>query len=154
MTQLARWEPIREMATLTDRMSRLFDEMWGRPARRLAEEDFLTGSWMPAVDILEDRDGLQVTAELPGVEPKDVEVTVENGILTIRGERNFEKATEGETYHRVERIYGTFERSFSLPNTVDPDKIEARYKNGLLHLRMPKREEAKPKPVKIHVENK
>ncbi len=154
MTQLARWEPIREMATLTDRMSRLFDEMWGRPTRRLAEEDFLTGAWVPAVDILEDKDGLQVTAELPGVDPKNVEVTVENGILTIRGERNFEKATEGETYHRVERVYGNFERSFSLPNTVDADKIEARYKNGLLHLRMPKREEAKPKPVKIQVESK
>lgn len=154
MTQLARWEPIREMATLTDRMSRLFDEMWGRPIRRLAEEDFLTGTWVPAVDIMEDKDGLHVTAELPGVDPKNVEVTVENGILTIRGERNFEKATEGETYHRVERVYGSFERSFSLPNTVNADKIEARYKNGLLHLTMPKREEAKPKPVKIQIENK
>ncbi len=154
MTQLARWEPLREMATLTDRMNRLFDELWGRPIRRTAEEDFLAGAWVPAVDILETRDGLQVTAELPGVDPKDVEVTVENGMLTIRGERQFEKAAEGETYHRVERVYGTFERSFALPNTVDAERIEARYKNGLLTLHMPKREEAKPKPVKIQVESK
>ncbi len=154
MTQLTRWEPIREMATLTERMNRLFDEMWGRPLRRTGEEEAMIGAWMPAVDVLETKDGLQITAELPGIDPKDVDVTIENGVLTIRGERNFEKAAEGETYHRVERVYGTFERSFTLPSSLNAEKIEARFKNGVLTLTIPKREEAKPKPIKIQVESK
>ncbi len=155
MSQITRWEPLREMATLTDRMNRLFDEVWGRPLRRGAEEEgAMIGAWAPAVDVLETKDGLQLTAELPGIDPKNVEVTVENGVLALRGERSFEKAAEGETYHRVERVYGTFERSFTLPTSVDPDKIKAQFKNGLLTLTIPKREEAKPKPIKIQVESK
>ncbi|NOZ77938.1 MAG: Hsp20/alpha crystallin family protein [Acidobacteria bacterium] len=155
MTQITRWEPLREMATLTDRMNRLFDEVWGRPFRRsVDEEGAMIGAWAPAVDVLETKDGLQLTAELPGIDPKNVEVTVENGVLSVRGERSFEKAAEGETYHRVERVYGTFERSFTLPTSVDPDKIKAQFKNGLLTLTIPKREEAKPKPIKIQVESK
>ncbi len=155
MTMLTRWEPMREMANLTDRMNRLFDELWRRPlAVRGSDEEVLSGTWMPAVDIRETRDALELTAELPGVDPKDVDVTVENGVLTIHGERKFEKEEEGQTYHRVERVYGTFERSFTLPNSVDADKIKATYKNGLLILTVPKREEAKPKPVKIAVESK
>jgi len=142
------------MATLTERMNRLFDEMWGRPLRRTGEEEAMIGAWMPAVDVLETKDGLQITAELPGIDPKDVDVTIENGVLTIRGERNFEKAAEGETYHRVERVYGTFERSFTLPSSLNAEKIEARFKNGVLTLTIPKREEAKPKPIKIQVESK
>ncbi len=155
MTQITRWEPLREMATLTDRMNRLFDEVWGRPLRRGGDDDSaMIGAWAPAVDVLETKDGLQLTAELPGIDPKNVEVTVENGVLSLRGERSFEKAAEGETYHRVERVYGTFERSFTLPTSVDPDKIKAQFKNGLLTLTIPKREEAKPKPIKIQVESK
>jgi len=154
MTQLIRWEPLREMATLSDRMNRLFEDMWGRPARQRSEENGMIGAWTPVVDVLETKDGLQLTAELPGIDPKDVEVTIENGVLSIRGERSFEKAAEGETYHRVERVYGTFERSFTLPSSLDAEHIDARFKNGLLTLHLPKREEAKPKPIKIQVETK
>lgn len=151
MTRIVRWDPFKEMATLQDRMGRLLDEAWGRPRR--GEEDFITGSWLPAVDVREDKDNLEIMAELPGMEPKDVDVAVENGILTIKGARQFEKAAEGETYHRVERSYGAFERSFTLPSNVEPDKIKAVYRNGVLQLTLPKREEAKPKSISIKVQD-
>ena len=93
-------------------------------------------------------------AELPGIEPKNVEVAVESGILSLRGTRTFEKAAEGETYHRVERAYGAFERSFTLPGNVDAERIQATYRNGVLHLSVPKREEAKPKAISIKIEGK
>jgi len=150
MTRIVRFDPFKEMTTLQDRMSRLFDETWGRPRR--GEEDFITGAWLPAVDVRENKDSLEIMAELPGMEPKDVDVSVENGVLTIKGARHFEKATEGETYHRVERSYGAFERSFTLPTNVDPVRIKAVYRNGVLSLNLPKKEEAKPKSISIKVE--
>lgn len=150
MTRIVRFDPFKEMTTLQDRMSRLFDEAWGRPQR--AEEDFITGAWLPAVDVRENKDNLEIMAELPGMEPKDVEVSVENNVLSIKGARQFEKATEGETYHRVERSYGAFERSFTLPTNVDPGKIKAVYRNGVLSLTLPKKEEAKPKSISIKVQ--
>lgn len=152
MTSLVRWDPFKEMAALQERMSRLFDEVWGRPRRR--EEDYITGSWMPAVDVRETKDSLEIAIELPGVDPKDVQVTVEGGVLSVCGSREFKKAEEGETYHRVERAYGSFERSFTLPSNVNPDKITASYKLGVLHLSLPKREEAKPKAIPVKVEEK
>jgi HSP20 family protein len=97
---------------------------------------------------------MEIFAEVPGLEPKDVEVSVENGLLTLKGSRSFERATEGQTYHRVERAYGSFERSFTLPTNVDPDRIQARYRHGVLQLTLPKREEAKPKSIAIKVEEK
>ncbi len=152
MTGIVRWDPVKEMLRLQERMTRMFDEVWGQ--RRLGDEDVITGSWMPVVDVRETKDNLEIQVELPGIEAKDVTVSVENGVLTVKGSRNFEKATEGETYHRVERSYGAFERSFTLPTNVDPDRINAVYRLGVLHLTLPKREEAKPRAISIKVENK
>ncbi len=152
MPTIVRFDPFKELATLQDRMNRVFGEVWGRTNR--ADEDYISGSWMPAVDVRETKDSLEIAAELPGIDPKDVEVSVENGVLTLKGSRNFEKATDGETYHRVERAYGSFERSFSLPTNVDPEKVQAVYRHGVLHLALPKREEAKPKSITIKVDGK
>ena len=151
MTTIVRWDPFREMGTLHDRMSRLYDEVWGRGRR---EDESVTGNWMPSVDVKETKDALEISTELAGIDPKDVEVTVENGVLTLKGSRNFEKAVEGETYHRVERAYGSFERSFTLPTNVESDKINATYHHGVLHLTVPKREEAKPRSVAIKVQER
>ncbi|MDD5563542.1 MAG: Hsp20/alpha crystallin family protein [Thermoanaerobaculaceae bacterium] len=152
MSTIVRWDPIREIATLQNRMNRVFNDVWGQTHR--PEEDYISGSWMPAVDVRETKDALEIAAELPGLDPKDVDVSVDNGVLTLKGSRTFEKAVEGETYHRVERAYGSFERSFSLPTNVDPEKVRASYRHGVLHLTLPKREEAKPKSISIKVEDK
>jgi HSP20 family protein len=138
------------MTTLQDRMNRLFEEVWGRG--RQTEGDSISGSWLPAVDVRETQDALEIQAELPGIDAQDVQLSVENGVLTLKGSRNFEKATEGQTYHRVERAYGAFERSFTLPTNVNPEKIQAAFRSGVLHLTLPKREEAKPKSIAIKVE--
>jgi HSP20 family protein len=134
-------------------MERLFDEMVGRGLWRTSDERPLRGSWVPAVNILERQDSMLITADLPGLKAEDVDVTVEDGTLTIRGERKLDEVGEGETFHRVERIYGVFERTFTLPNSVDVEKIEARFSNGEMTLTLPKREESKPRSVKIKVEN-
>ena len=151
MSTIVRWDPFKEVATLQERLNRAFGDIWGHAPR--AEEGYLSGSWMPAVDVRETKEALEITAELPGIEPKGVEVSVENGVLTLKGSREFEKATEGETYHRVERAYGSFERSFSLPTNIDAEKVRAVYRHGVLHLTLPKREEAKPKSIAIKVED-
>ncbi|MEP0773811.1 MAG: Hsp20/alpha crystallin family protein [Acidobacteriota bacterium] len=150
MPAIVRWDPFKELGTLQERMNRIFDEVWGRRPR--GEEDYLSSAWIPAVDVRETRDALEIQVEVPGIDPKDVQVAVENGILVIKGSRNFEKATEGETYHRVERAYGSFERSFTLPTNVDPEKVKATYKHGVLHLTLAKREEAKPRSIAINIE--
>jgi HSP20 family protein len=152
MVMLTRWNPTTDGANLTQRMESLFDEMVGRGLWRTSEERPLRGSWVPAINILERQDAMVITADLPGLKAEDVEVTVEEGTLSIRGERKLEEASEGETYHRVERLYGVFERSFTLSNSVDVDKIEARFTNGEMVLTLPKREESKPRSVKIKVE--
>lgn len=148
---IVRWDPFREMNTLQDRVNRLFEDAWGRTRR--GEEDSVTGSWLPAVDVRETQDAVELMAELPGLEAKDVQVSVENGMLTLKGARSFERASEGQTYHRVERAYGSFERSFSLPTNVDAERIQAVYKHGVLHLTLPKREETKPRSISIKVED-
>jgi HSP20 family protein len=132
-------------------MERLFDEMLGHGMWRTSEESPLRGSWVPAINILEREDAVVITADLPGLEAEDVEITVEEGTLSICGERKLDEAAEGETFHRVERLYGRFERSFTLPNSVDVEKIEARSANGEMVLTLPKREESKPRSVKIQV---
>jgi HSP20 family protein len=142
------------MTNLRRGMDRLFDEMMGRGLGRGLDEGSVRGSWAPAVDILEKEDAIEIRADLPGFKADDVDVTVDNGVLTVRGERRLEEASEGETYHRVERSYGMFERTFSLPNSVDLGKIEARFKDGEMHVNLPKREESKPRSVKIKVESK
>jgi HSP20 family protein len=134
-------------------MDRLFDELMGRGLRRMADEDRVRGSWSPAVNILEKQDTIHITADLPGMKPEDVEVTVDNGVLTVRGERRFEEASEGESYHRIERVYGVFERTFTLPNSIDTGKIEAKFTNGEMEIVLPKREESKPRSVQVKVQS-
>jgi HSP20 family protein len=117
----------------------------------LAEGEVSTRTWAPPVDIFENGDSLVLKAELPGINPDDVEIRVEDSTLYLKGERKFEKEVKEQNYHRVERTYGTFTRTFTLPNSVDADKVAASYKDGVLTLTMPKKEEAKPKTIKINV---
>ena len=147
---IVRFEPFRDLLTIQDRMSRLFNEAFhGAPG---ADDDWaLGGSWAPAVDILEQEGNIVLKAELPGVDPKDVDIRVENNTLTLRGERRFDNEAKREDYHRVERSYGAFARSFSLPTVVDTEKIQADYKDGILKVTLPKKEEAKPKQIAISV---
>jgi len=119
--------------------------------RGTGDEDYAISSWTPAVDITEHDDQFVVKVELPGVNKDDVKITLENNILTIRGEKKQEKETKKENYHRVERSYGSFQRSFTLPTTVKSDKIDAAYKDGILQIALPKAEEAKPKQIEVKV---
>ena len=146
MKTLNRWEPFRGAATLQEQINRAFGDVLGRAG----EASNLT-SWAPAVDIFETEHELVVNADLPGVNPNELDIRVENNILTIRGERKFEKTANESNYLRVERSYGTFARSFSLSNTVKSEAIKADYQNGVLKLSIPKREEAKPKQIKVTV---
>ena len=145
MNTLNRWEPFRNAATLHEQLNRVFGEGFTRQ-----EESNLT-TWAPAVDILETEHELIVKADLPDVDPKELDIRVENNILTIRGERKFEKQVNEKNYLRVERAYGSFARSFSLANTVNSEAIKADYHDGVLTLIIPKREEAKPKQIKVNV---
>ena len=146
MRTLTRFEPFRGASTLQDQINRLFGDV----LERSADESNLT-AWAPAVDIFETEHELVVKADLPDVDPKDLDIRVENNILTIRGERKFEKKVNEDQYLRVERAYGAFTRSFSLANTVNSEAIKADYQNGVLTLTIPKREEAKPKQIKVNV---
>ena len=144
---LTRWEPFRGLNTLHEEVNRLFENGFARGRSGQAE----LASWAPAVDIYETKNELVVKADLPDVQEKDIDVRVENNTLTIRGERKFSNEVHEHNYLRVERAYGTFTRSFSLPNTVNTEAIHAEYRNGVLNVRMPKREETKPKQIKISV---
>jgi HSP20 family protein len=146
MATIARLEPFRGLSTLQDQFNRLFNESF----RNHSEESALT-TWAPPVDIYETPNELVVKADLPDVNEKDIDVRVENNLLTIRGERKFEKSVSEENFLRVERTYGAFSRSFSLPNTVNAEAIAAEYKNGVLTVTLPKREESKPRQVKVTV---
>ena len=146
MATIAHLEPFRGLSTLQGQFNRLFNESF----RNQAEESALT-AWAPAVDIYETPNELVVKADLPDVNEKDIDVRVENNLLTIRGERKFEKSVSEDNYLRVERTYGAFSRSFSLPNTVNSEAIGAEYKNGVLTVTLPKREESKPRQVKVTV---
>lgn len=149
---IVRWEPFRDLVSIQDRMNRLFDDAFRAPRAGAATEDWaLGGSWAPLVDIYEHDGNIVLKAELPGVEPKDVDICVENNVLTLRGERRVDSEVKREQYHRVERAYGTFSRSFTLPAVVDTEKIKAEYKDGMLQVTLPTREEAKPKQISIAV---
>jgi HSP20 family protein len=145
MRTLSRFEPFRGV-TLQDQINRLFNDVF----ERQGEESNLT-TWAPAVDIFETEHELVVKADLPEIDPKELDIRVENNILTIRGERKFESKVSQDKYLRVERAYGSFSRSFSLANTVNSEAIKADYQNGVLTLTVPKREEAKPKQIKVNV---
>ena len=150
MRNMIRWQPINRPATWNTGVDRLFSEFMGRSLRQM-EEETAACAWTPAVNILEREEGIVITADLPGLKAEDVEVTVEKSVLTLKGERILEEAAEGETYHRVERSYGSFERSFSIPESVDAKKIEARFVNGEMTVTLPKSAESKPRSVKVKV---
>ncbi len=145
---IVKWEPIRDLLSTQREFDRLFREAFS-PV--FGETEVSTRSWAPPVDIFETENDIVLKAELPGIDPKDVEVRVEDNTLYLKGERKYEKEVNEKNYHRVERSYGSFARSFSLPNSIDSEKVKAEYKDGLLTLTMPKREEAKPKTIKIDV---
>jgi HSP20 family protein len=151
---IVRWEPFRDLASLQERMNRLFEDSFhgrgGSPAGR-EDEWALGGSWAPSVDIYEHDNTIVLKAEIPGVDPKDVDIRVENNTLTLRGERKLDHEVKRDSYHRVERTYGQFSRSFTLPSTVNTEKIKAEYKDGVLKVALPKREEAKPKQIQVDV---
>src|SRR5690242_7816005 len=146
MRTLSRFEPFRGASTLQDQINRLFTDVF----ERSGDESNLT-SWAPAVDIFETEHELVVKADLPDIDPKDLDIRVENNIVSIRGERKFESKVSEDKYLRVERAYGSFSRSFSLANSVNSEAIKADYQNGVLTLTVPKREEAKPKQIKVNV---
>ena len=143
---ISRFDPFRTESSLPYQLNRLFAETFDRAS----EEGNLT-TWAPAVDIYETEHELVVKADVPDIKPEELDIRVENNILTIRGERKFEKKVDEGNYLRVERSYGTFSRSFALANTVNTEAIQADYKNGVLTLSIPKREEAKPKQIKVNV---
>jgi HSP20 family protein len=146
---VVKYDPFRELRGLQDEMNRLFLTNYSRGEDR----DLARGAWSPSVDIFENKDQLVIEAELPGMKPENVDVSIENNVLTIHGERKFEKKDEGDNFHRVERAYGTFTRSFTLPPTVSSENVNAAFENGVLKLTLAKREEAKPRRIEIQIGN-
>ena len=147
MTVLARWAPFRELNTLQDRMNRLFRES----LREGQDESLSTSSFAPAVDVYEDEHNVVLKIEVPGIDEKDIDVRIENNTLIVHGERNIDKEEKEENYRRIERQYGSFTRTFTLPNTVDTDSVSANYNRGVLKIKLAKKAEAKPKQIKVNV---
>lgn len=145
---LMRWRPMRDLLSIQEEVNRLFDEFFGRFPSRL---DIFETGWSPSVDIRETKDDIIVEAELPGIKQDDVSVSITDNVLTIKGEKKQEKEVKEEQYHRIERSYGAFQRSFTLPTVVQADKAKATFKDGVLKVVIPKAEEAKPKEIKIEV---
>jgi len=143
---ITRYDPFRDLKTLQDEVNRLFSTNF---SRGFGDEGLSRGAWTPSVDIFENKDELVLEAELPGMNREDFELTIENNVLTLRGERRFEKKDEADNYHRVERAYGSFTRSFTLPQTVSGEGATAEYKNGVLRVVLHKREEVKARRIEI-----
>jgi HSP20 family protein len=148
--KLVKWDPFREMTTLQDRINRLFNDAFPTTADR--ETDLSLSDWKPAVDIYETADHLTVKVELPGVQKEDVSVEIKDNVLTIKGERKVETEVEDRNYYRRERAYGSFRRTFNLQYPVNPEKIKAKFRDGVLQVEVPKPEEEKPKQVTVNVE--
>src|SRR6201987_839712 len=146
MTVLTRWDPFREFSTLQDRMNRLFQQSYGD-----REEALTTSTFAPAVDVYEDEHNVTLKIEVPGIDEKDIDVRIENNTLSVHGERKFEKEEKEENYRRVERQYGSFTRTFTLPNTGNPEQVSADYDKGVLKVKFAKKAEAKPKQIKVSV---
>jgi HSP20 family protein len=144
---LARWTPMRTLPAFQEEMNRMFNEFFR--GGNGGEQGWLAGAWTPPVDIYETDDALVLTAELPGVSKDDVSIEIHNNTLTLRGERKHDAEVKEEHYHRVERAYGTFQRVFVLPTLVDQEKVQATYHDGILELRLPKLESAKPRRIAI-----
>ena len=146
MTVITRWDPFREFSTLQERMNRLFRDSFGD-----GQEALSTSTFAPPVDVYEDEHNVTLKIEVPGIDEKDIDVRIENNTLTVHGERKFEKEEKEENYRRVERQYGSFTRSFTLPNTVDHENVQANYEKGVLKIKLAKKAEAKPKQIKVNV---
>ena len=146
MTVLTRWDPFREFTTLQDRMNRLFRDNYGE-----GQEALSTSTFAPPVDVYEDEHNVTLKIEVPGIDEKDIDVRIENNLLTVHGERKFEQEEKEEKFRRVERQYGSFTRSFALPSTVNPDQVQAHYDKGILKIQLAKKAEAKPKQIKVNV---
>jgi len=144
-----RWTPFRELSTVQERMNKLFEDAMRAPYR--SDEAFAPPAWAPAVDIFETGKEIVMKAELPEMQEKDIDIKVEDNVLSLTGERRMSKEVKEENYHRIERSYGSFSRSFTLPRTVDREGIKAAYKDGVLTVTLPKKEEVKPKQIKIDV---
>src|SRR5467141_2595358 len=152
MTLLTRWEPFREFSTMQDRanrMNRLFRESYSPEG---PEEALTTTNFAPPVDIYEDEHNITLKLEVPGIDEKDIDVSIVNNTLTVCGERRFEKEEKEENFQRIERQYGSFTRSFTLPNSVDPEQVSAHYNKGVLKVRLAKKAEAKPKQIKVNID--
>jgi len=145
---LVRWRPFRDLATMQEEMNSLFDRLFDRFPER---KDISEGIWSPCVDISETKDDLVITAEIPGMKKDDIKISLNDNILTLKGEKRQEKVVDEENYHRIERSYGALHRSFTLPTTVQQDRVKASYKDGVLQITLPKAEEAKPKEIAIEV---
>ncbi len=143
---IIRWDPFRDIITLREKMNRLFEDA---VVSRGEEKDMISSTWTPSVDIYETGNELVLTAEVPGVEEENIEIKIEDNTLSLKGERKFEKETKEENYHRIERSYGSFYRSFTIPRNVDQEKIKAEHDSGVLRITMPKKPESKPKTVKV-----
>jgi HSP20 family protein len=148
MTVLTRFEPFRDPNTIQDRINRMFREFYAPEGR---DESLTTSSFAPAVDVYEDEHNVTLKIEVPGIDEKDIDVRIENNTLTVHGERKIEKEEKEENYRRVERQYGSFTRTFTLPPTVDAEKVAANYDKGVLKIVLPKKAEAKPKQIKVNV---
>src|SRR3989454_12638332 len=151
MTVLTRWDPFREFSTMQDRMSRmnrLFRESYSPEG---PEEALTTTSFAPPVDIYEDEHNITLKIEVPGIDEKDIDVRLDNNTLTVHGERKIEKEEKEENFRRVERQYGSFTRSFTLPSSVDTGQVSADYNQGVLKIKLAKKAEAKPKQIKVNV---
>jgi HSP20 family protein len=147
---ITRYDPFRDLKTLQDEVNRLFSTNF---SRSFGEEGMARGAWTPNVDIFENKDEIVLEAELPGMNREEFELTIENNVLTLRGERRFEKKDETDNYHRVERAYGAFSRSFTLPQTVSPENVTAEYNNGVLRVVLHKRDEVKARRIEIKGES-
>jgi HSP20 family protein len=143
---IVRYDPFRDLRTLQEEVNRLFT---GSMPRTFDDEGIARGAWSPSVDIYENKEQIVLEAELPGMKREDFDLSVENNVITLRGQRQFEKQDDSDNYHRVERAYGNFTRSFTLPNTVTAEGANAEYKNGVLRVTLPKREETKARRIEI-----
>lgn len=150
MTLITRWDPFREFVTLQDRMNRLMRDSRG-PGSEGQDETLTSSAFAPPVDVYEDEHSVTLKIEVPGIDENDIDVRIENNTLTVHGERKFEKEEKEENYRRVERQYGSFTRTFTLPNTVNQESVQADYDKGVLKVKLVKKAEAKPKQIKVNV---
>jgi HSP20 family protein len=147
LAPLSRFDPFRDLIDLQQRVNRLFEESFPRGER----EGLTKSDWAPAVDVYEDAEAIRIEAELPGLTKENVSVRLENNVLTVEGERKLAREDKRDNYHRIERAYGSFVRSFTIPSNVNPEKVDAEFKDGVLRITLPKREEAKPKQIDVKV---